>query len=135
MRPHWGQATVEAVSLRFFPSPWQYQIYQPFLVFRMEPLVLHRYQSQLLAAPVPGHLSPSALQELQDHESRRACPPLTLARCHPPPSLQEHWAEAAALGSPAGLACFRLGAAGGSVNRRSVKAGMACSGSSAAHTS
>ena len=38
-------------------------------------------------------------------------------------------------GSPAGLPCFHLGAAGGSVSRRSVKVGMACSGSSVARTS
>ena len=37
--------------------------------------------------------------------------------------------------SPAGSSCFRLGAAGGSVKRRSVKVGMACRGLSVAHTS
>ena len=39
------------------------------------------------------------------------------------------------VGSPAGLSRCRLGAAGGSVNRSWVNAGMVRSGSSAAHTS
>ena len=39
------------------------------------------------------------------------------------------------IGSPAGLSRFRLGAAGGSINRSWVNAGMARSGSSAARTS
>ena len=66
---------------------------------------------------------------------RRACPPLTLAHHQPPPSLQEHWTEAAALGPLLVCHAYAWVQAGGSVNRRLVKAGMARSGSSAARTS
>ena len=83
---------------KIFPFSMAVPDYQPFLVFGTEPLVSHRYQSQLLAVPLPGCLSPSALQELKDHYFRQACPSLATACRHPPPSLREHWAEVATSG-------------------------------------